>query len=590
VPARPREKSPQPCARAFVIRTKCVPRLRQSSLGYAALAVLGAGCLDAGPTPLGRHLVGSRVPEQVQLVDGAVGAPRRILLTRSLPADNMLGFPLEEVSTVDVPGPGASEARVIVSGISGGLHCTSSDCAAPIDSLGRIYWYKPNFVPVPGTSGATTEIDNLVRVDPATGTERDFGVVSSVQLSPDRTRAVFQLQPEAVDPTQPAVSQPLVAVDLDDSMTTLAVDGGQFAGDDFYVLKKGLLSRLPRGKRALEDIATNIHILTVASTTPGPLIILTTFGPMRAETGGVSSLLDPMTLAMETLPTTTAAANGFYPSPSGRYVATIDAPPFDPTGANQNGPTTITLYDRDTGQESVATEPSAFLSNMSWRPGRDEVWFEVSSTDLFRWPVGDQPERVGRAVPDFSFPTLGPPSPQTLQTRGDPIFTPDGQFRFVVEGFQSEREPIDLQSADDAAAAPYLLNQPNMGIAAIWPLGDGNLLVEDFISDTKKNDAYFVDPVARTQHRISSTGNVIATGRDRCLALLDWVATGGSGDLTIVDYATGAQTLVAQNVHSVAVDASSDATDALASGTRVAFLVRNRIESPYDGLWVIDLP
>jgi hypothetical protein len=96
--------------------------------------------------------------------------------------------------------------------------------------------------------------------------------------------------------------------------------------------------------------------------------------------------------------------------------------------------------------------------------------------------------------------------------------------------------------------------------------------------------------VARTQRQIASTGNVVATGRSRCLVLLNWVASAGSGDLTIVDYATGAQSLIAENVHSVAVDVSSDGSDALAPGTRVAFLVRNRIASPYDGLWALELP
>jgi hypothetical protein len=36
-------------------------------------------------------------------------------------------------------------------------------------------------------------------------------------------------------------------------------------------------------------------------------------------------------------------------------------------------------------------------------------------------------------------------------------------------------------------------------------------------------------------------------------------------------------------------NASPDA-DRLASGTRVAYLVRDRLESPYDGLWVASLP
>jgi hypothetical protein len=562
-----------------------VSRRRSLALACAALAPL-AGCLDAGPTPLGRHLVTSRAPEQVQLVDGAVGAPRRILLTRNLPPANALQLSTEEISTVDDPGPGggASEARVIAGEVTSTPHCQTPDCPTPIDSLGRIYLYRPSFVPFPGgPQGAVSEVDNLVRVDPASGAQRDFGVVQYVELSADRTRAVIEPQPKVLDPTTPQY----LVVDIDDSMTSLAIDGGQFAGDDFYVLAADRLSRLPRGKRALEDIATNIRLLAVYPTTRGPLIVLTTVGPMRMIEGGVSSFLDPTTLTMEALPPATAAAwaGSFFPSSLGRYVATAHAPPY---GAPNDDTTTLTIYDRDTGQEAVQTQPGA-VSNPAWRPGRDEVWFESNNVDLFRWKVSGQPEKVGPAVPGFGFFTFEPRTPQMLATQGDPVFTPDGQFRVVPEG-QSERALIDLVWADDATAPPFVLNQPSLGIAALWPLVDGRLLVENFLTDSRNNDVFLADPVARTQRQLASGGNVVATGRDRCLALLHWVATGGSGDLTIIDYATGAETLVAENVHSVAVDAAADANDALAPGTRVAFLVRNRIASPYDGLWVLELP
>ena len=167
---------------------------------------------------------------------------------------------------------------------------------------------------------------------------------------------------------------------------------------------------------------------------------------------------------------------------------------------------------------------------------------------------------------------------------GQPIFTPDGQFRLVVEGFQSDRQPVDLQSADDATAPFFRLNQPGTGIGSIWPLADGRLLVEDWITDVFRDDVYVVDPAARTSRALATSGHVVATGRDRVLFLSHWVAAGGSGDLTTVDLATGAATLLAENVSSVAVDASADPNDALAPGTRVAYLVHNRIASPYDGL------
>jgi hypothetical protein len=571
-----------------------VSRRDSTSLACAALAALAGGCLDAGPTPLGRHLVTSRAPEQVQLIDGAVGAPRRILLTRSLPPANDLQIATQEISTVDDPGPGggASEARVIATNIASGLaHCTTPECPTPIDSLGRIYMYRSSFMPIPGIPGGATEVDTLVRVDPATATEKAFGPPESLQLSPDRTRAVIQPEPQLVSPTQPAASLPYLVVDVDDQMTMIAGNNAQFAGDDLYLLDDtNQLSRLPRGSRVLEGVAANVDRFGAYATARGPVLILTRFADRAMNGPQSSSIFDATTRTEEPLAAMTALAAMFTFSPNGRYISTLRAPLGTPSPLpDASDTTTLTLYDRDTGQEMVATGP-AFVTQPKWRPGRDEVWFDESGTDLLRWPVGGQPQKFGAAIQIFGFPTLGPSSPQTLATEGDPIFTPDGRFRVFPDGFEPGGELIAVQSADDPAAPFYQLNQPNMSVAAIWPLADGRLLVENFLADPKKNDAFLVDPAAQVQLQFASTGNVVATGRDRCLALLNWVASGGSGDLTIVDYATGAQTLIAQNVHSVALDDSADADDALAAGTRVAFLVRNRIASPYDGLWVIELP
>ena len=301
-----------------------------------------------------------------------------------------------------------------------------------------------------------------------------------------------------------------------------------------------------------------------------------------------SSLFDAKTLTRIPLPPQTAMARSFVPSPGGRFIATQGETAQSVTAPDM-GSTALTLFDRDTGQEIVATEPFDVIS-LTWRPGHDEAWFLAIGDELFRWPTAGQPEDVGHGGSPSGYPILGSASPQELALNGQPVFTPDGQFRLVVSDVYSDRGPVDLQSNDDATASPFRLNQPGLGIAGLWPLADGRMIVEDWITDAKRNDIYIVDPVARTQRAIASTGNVVATGRDRCLALLHWVASGSSGDLTVIDHATGSATLIAENVHAVAVDASGDPNDALAPGTRVAYLVRNRIASPYDGLWVIDLP
>ena len=72
------------------------------------------------------------------------------------------------------------------------------------------------------------------------------------------------------------------------------------------------------------------------------------------------------------------------------------------------------------------------------------------------------------------------------------------------------------------------------------------------------------------------------------------VVSAGTGDLTLIDYATGATTLIGQNVTGAILqhpfDPSNPTVDALASGAEVAFLVRDALDSPYDGVWVAALP
>src|SRR5881396_1861858 len=82
-------------------------RTRVARAGLAAALMAHAGCLDAGPTPLGRHLLAGRDENTVALVAGPPGAGQRILLSH--PQLTGTGQFVQElqVSTVDDPGPGA---------------------------------------------------------------------------------------------------------------------------------------------------------------------------------------------------------------------------------------------------------------------------------------------------------------------------------------------------------------------------------------------------------------------------------------------------------------------------------------------------
>ena len=88
---------------------------------------------------------------------------------------------------------------------------------------------------------------------------------------------------------------------------------------------------------------------------------------------------------------------------------------------------------------------------------------------------------------------------------------------------------------------------------------------------------------------------MVAVGKTRALALLQWEGGRNSGALTLIDLVSGAQTLLAEDVYLATVDPGHFAavppdTDLLVPGTEIAFLSRGRFASPYDGLWVTRLP
>ena len=173
------------------------------------------------------------------------------------------------------------------------------------------------------------------------------------------------------------------------------------------------------------------------------------------------------------------------------------------------------------------------------------------------------------------------------------MFTRDGRHWFSESG--GDRPTLYLGSAAEPSAPPLTLNPVGTQSDRHFETGDGRLLVEAWASDYRRNDIYLVDPAAGAIRPLGSAGRVVVAGPTRALALLNWQLSRSSGQLALLDYATGAQTMLADDVYAVDVDRGWSAvvppgTDPLAPGTRFAFLVRNRLESRDDGLWVAELP
>jgi hypothetical protein len=250
--------------------------------------------------------------------------------------------------------------------------------------------------------------------------------------------------------------------------------------------------------------------------------------------------------------------------------------PISDEGQVQN----TTLHDRDTNTaETLANQ----RGTATWRPGHDEIWFQADldtgGTAVWRWLPGEAPVRLT----DGGLATAFGISEHSFA--GAP-FTPDGQFWLSVE----PSGIVAIRSIADAAFTPYALNAVGTGLSGYLPLPDGRAISEVYTTYPFHCDISLVDPKQQTSTLLASNGHVVRVGSGRILALLNWVKATLSGDLTLIDMATGEQTLLAENVFAVAIEPSPSEIEPLPSGARVAYLVRSRIAAPYDGLWVTTLP
>jgi hypothetical protein len=84
---------------------------------------------------------------------------------------------------------------------------------------------------------------------------------------------------------------------------------------------------------------------------------------------------------------------------------------------------------------------------------------------------------------------------------------------------------------------------------------------------------------------LSTNYNDGVFGNRRIVITEHWNTQDGTGELVLLDPATGARTSVARAVSGFAIGGDVDA-----AGTRLAYAIRNRAASPRDGLWLATLP
>jgi hypothetical protein len=364
-----------------------------------------------------------------------------------------------------------------------------------------------------------------------------------------------------------------------------------FIGEDLYfgrLLSEGVLARgssINRSKpgAAFETLLSSagiVKFLPIATDVGDELLVSST-----TDAGDIPFLLlDTKFLLSTSLPAETGKAQFHSASSDGHYL--LFRSPL------AGGSYSLFIFDWTTNYHasSSSSDGRPISTDSEWRPGTHELWSRLSPTGLGVW----KPD-LGQIRGD---PSAFPIQLTFLPEGRKSMFTRDGGRWLSVEGVMVGNvveSIIYLGSADDLTAPRQELHPQGQQMHALWETKDGRLLVGASSFGEDRQDIYLVDPATGASRGIASGGHLVALGRTRTLALLNWQIASSTGDLTLIDLSTGIKTTLAQGVYDFAIDPGTSAelapdADPLAPGTVIAFLVRHRLTSPYDGLWVAYLP
>jgi hypothetical protein len=544
-----------------------------------AVGCLALGCLPAGSPPLGQHVVFDRTLTAVFFTASeADGVPSNLLVpspARPVGPWGASGFDLYRF-------PYASLSTTI-NGLAGvpptveGL--ILEDGAAPTtyiprtDSRGRLIYLKP--------SGPESDVlEYVTRFDFATGQEESLA-------PPGAGKAPFLLSSSR---SRVYAGGFIFDSDGTTQVGPLSTAEPAFVDDDLYygvvlygdVGVAGSTINRNRPKAPSEVLLTStamVEFTPIQSDIAAQLLV-----SWATDAGAIPyMLLDTKQAASVLLPAQRGQAQFESSSSDGHWLLFRE-----PTSDGDNR---LFFFNWTTGDSDALVSNGVPISaENDWRPGQEELWLSFSPRGYSVWnPDAGPPRGDLDSIPiQLTFAPDGRKS----------MFTRDGSHWLSVKYPTAGKvvEPaIFLGSADDPSLPRIPLNPQGQEFRALWETSDGRLLVGASSFDENRQDIYLVDPQAGSARGIASGGHVVALGRTRALALLNWQVSSSTGDLTLVDLETGAKTVLAQDVYQVAVDPGAFAdvpadADRLASGTPVAFLSRNRLASPYDGLWVARLP
>ena len=559
--------------------------LHQTALLTLAFALMG--CLPTGNAPSGRHVLSDRTLSGVHFSPSEVEGVSSHLLVTGPAQDLGLDYAHDRVAGLYLIPETTVSGRV---GMGQGLGDASllaehepvpwdpTQYAATTDIRGRL---------LVGDFNEASPGLMVSRFDLGTGMQERLGVIDSssdypfVTLSPGRKRAYLGQWDGLLCELSGACSG------LSNAYDEIFV-GEDFYYRDYYYSGDPPLLHLwrftPYGRP--ETVGQNVAIDFAFATDQGPRMVLKPTSVTQDATTKSAFLFDPRTQQEIPLPSSVRV----FPIMSSSSPLRIASPDGHWLVSSSGGK--LAFFNWLTSEVSETDDITSeyttqYTTHWEWRPGHDVLWFAAADGTLRVWKP-DAPLAAMLSMPMASL--LAP-------TKAPHLFTSDGRYWFSCRpGEQGDLLPAVFVGSADAPNGPaYQITPAGTQVASHWELADGRLLVGAYTTSDLRSDYYLIDPDTGISQSFAIHGQVISVGHTRALAIVNWDLARNAGDLHLIDLETQEQTLVAENVYAAAVDPGTHAevppgADALAAGTRIAFLYRHRIDSPYDGLWVTELP
>ena len=537
-----------------------------------ALALLAGACLPRGDAPAGRQILADKSAVLTAMIPAQPDGLVRVLFFR--PGKDADNGDLR-LLTADPNGGPSTEKKLfadIDKGLELGYRPSASTGGYPVDPDGGVSYRQF----LPGADPGQYVID-VTRADPVTGE------VVHIGTPPNEARLPVSSEDTTLGNY---LGAPLTFPD-NGGVTVSDVTNYSFAGSTaFYLTSDGTLVSLDSAGQA-RQLAVGVSTFLVVSAR----MVLVARAVVSPDTGQPSSsdpfggpfdpparvtgaLLDTTTLAETPLPDGFQYQYPSRPSPSGRWLVVNQA---DPDPSKRYGSAAALL---DTATATMEPLEPAFANNGAWRPGHDELWATFV----------DDPEHTGL----LSKASLWIKTPGAASVTVPGVyfthFSDDGVSWFSQGAPFSAQDSSELVGlADDPAGPRFAAVPPGSSLENSWAVGDGRVLDESTVGMDGFESSYvqFVDPRSGSTQLVGERGYLSAVGTTRALGV--YHVSFLRGDLTTTDFATGRSTVLAAEFAEWAV-AEPQGADPYPPGGRIVYQFVSHFDSPWNGLWMANVP